>query len=148
MVTGDSMIRVATRVAETTISCPNFEDDFNSMSAALPDALTSSSADSYPTELNSSVTGNFVIPDSLYSPFSLVNVPLFVPFTTTETADIDSFEPSADFTLPEMVICCACNANGKIMADSHTVSKRKLILIFRSFYKDGINLINKREKIK
>ncbi len=75
-------------------------------------------------------------------------VPLFVPFTTTETAEITSLDPSEDLTFPEIVTCWAKSAKGKSMAESHTVSKRKLNLIIRSFSKVGINLINKKEKIK
>ena len=69
----------------------------------------------YPTDEKTRVRGSFSEVENLKFPLSSVNVPVEVPFTVTETAEIASFVLTF-FTLPETVVDCCAIVDTQIVA--------------------------------
>ena len=123
-------MRVATLVADTTISCPRelAAESFTSTAAA---EVTFTSFVSKPIEEKTKVTGKEATV-KLNSPLSLVYTPTDVPLTVTDTAGIDSPKVVL-FTFPLIVTDCAFKVKQKKQDSSSNNNALVFFGIVKSF---------------
>ena len=103
--TGDSRILSGTREAATTTSSPRVKEVANSTEIISLLVFTTTSLLAYPTEEKTKVIGSFITVENLKFPLSSVKVPVELPFTVTDTAEIASLDLPFD-TLPATVVDC------------------------------------------